>query len=96
MQTGLTNAHQTPVSMPADNAVKKQYMITRRLFVQITASLDELQKSVGSDRWCPLNGRIAKVFGVSGIFQGEQDDNASAQMLQNAILHKVTIFGAKK
>lgn len=96
MQTGLVaNTAATAVNFPTDGPAKKQYVITRRLNVCITTSLSELQKDRGTDMWAPLNGRVPRVFGINGIFQCEADDNTSAQMLQNAILHKVTVLEQK-
>lgn len=97
MQTGLTNTPPTnAVTFPVEGPAKKQYVITRRLNVNITSSLTEMSKNKGCSTWTPLNGRVSRVFGVNSIFQGEAaDDGTSAHMLQNAILHKVTVLEQK-
>ena len=95
MQTGLIASNANPLSFPSDTPVQKQYMITRRFNVVITTSLSELSKGNGTHIWVPGSGKIDKVFGISGICQGGSDENMSAHMLQNAILHKVTVLEQK-
>ena len=108
LHTGLTNKLPTESFAPhanekassekaftAENTVKKQYMITRRLHVQITSSLKELATGKSLDTWVPLHGKADKVFGINDIFQVETDEATSSQMLQHAILHRVSFFEQK-
>ena len=70
---------------------------TRRLCVEINGSMQQFAKS-GHDAasWCPNNAKIGEILGVSDVFDNNPDVGTTAGCLQNAILHKVTLFEIKK
>ena len=71
-------------------------MITRRLSVSITATIDELAKSsVRAAQWTPHNGKFSDVFGINNVFESAPDHRVTTTMLQNAILHKITVLEQK-
>lgn len=75
----------------------KQIMITRRLFVQISGTIQRFAQ-LGSTcaTWQPANGKIGEVFGINDLLQHDNPGNkTTSEMLQNAILHKITILDQK-
>jgi hypothetical protein len=77
-------------------ASSQQYIITRRFNATIRGSLDQFAKA-GSEAatWSPQTGKLGDVFGVSEIFETQADIGATAAVLQNAVLHKITVLEQK-
>lgn len=84
---------QTQEEAPASS---QQYLITRRFTATIRGSLDQFSKA-GSEAatWSPQTGKFGDVFGISEIFETQADIGATAAVLQNAVLHKITILEQK-
>ena len=74
----------------------QQYLITRRFTATIRGSLDQFSKA-GSEAatWSPQSGKLGDVFGISEIFEAQADLGSTAAVLQNALLHKITILEQK-
>jgi hypothetical protein len=74
----------------------QQYLITRRFTANIRGSLHQFS-SAGNDAatWSPQAGKIGDVFGISEIFETGADVSATTAVLQNAVLHKVTVLEQK-
>lgn len=75
---------------------KQQYLITRRFNVHITGSLAQFN-STGPDAatWQPVNGKAGEIFGVNDVFESQPDSGVAAAVLQNAVLHKLTVLEQK-
>lgn len=71
------------------------FFITRRFHVSINGSIGGFNTSENAATWTPLNGKIGDVFGVNDVFQAVPDQTTTAAMLQNAVLHKVTVLEQK-
>lgn len=79
-----------------NNGNRKTFCITRRFFVQIVGSLELFGKTgVQAASWSPLNGKTADIFGITDVFQTQPDHTTTAAMLQNAVLHKVSVLEQK-
>lgn len=80
-------------SLLSDNKV---HLITRRVSVDITGSLQQFAKS-GHDAasWSPSNTKIGEILGVSDVFDSTPDAGQTALCLQNAVLHKVVCLEHK-
>lgn len=74
----------------------QQFFITRRFHVQINGSIGQFSQ-FGSEAatWTPQNGKVGEVFGINDVFQAAPDNLTTAGMLQNAVLHKVTVLEQK-
>jgi len=74
----------------------KVHLITRRVSVDITGSLQQFAKS-GHDvvSWSPSNTKIGEILGVSDVFDITLDAGQTAQCLQNTVLHKVVCLDHK-
>ena len=74
----------------------KVHLITRRVSVDITGSLQQFAKS-GHDAvsWSPTNTKIGEILGVSDVFDRTLDDGQTPECLQNAVLHKFVCLDHK-
>lgn len=77
-------------------ASPQQYVVTRRFTATIRGSLHSFNTG-GSEAatWTPQSGKLGDVFGVSDIFETQADVGATAAVLQNAVLHKITVLEQK-
>ena len=79
------------------NKARDHYVVTRRFYASIRGSLAQFGSS-GQDAasWTPVNGKVADVFGIGEIMeQNCADPNTGSAMLQNAILHRISILESK-
>ena len=97
LETGLQATSETPtmISM-AKEQPRKSYCITRRFIAQIRGSIQIFESSGPvNTSWTCQNGKTNEIFGINDVFQTNPDYQTSQAMLQNAILHKVTILEQK-
>lgn len=86
----------TGAALAADVTPRQPFMITRRFHCQINGSIHQFSSTgTESATWTPLNGKFGDVFGVNDCFQTQPDQMTTAAMLQNAVLHKVTVLEQK-
>jgi hypothetical protein len=87
------------MTMGADASVapqKEVVQITRRLLVQVKGTMDNFNR-MGTEAatWKPVNGKMGEVFGVHDCFESVPDAGTTAGVLQNAIIHKITLLEQK-
>ena len=72
------------------------YEITRRCLVTIRGSFQQF-RNCGQEAasWTPVNGKVGDVFGISEILDSTPDSGFGSSLLQNAILHRVTVLESK-
>ena len=72
------------------------YEITRRCLVTIRGSFQQFRSS-GQEAasWTPVNGKVGDVFGISEILDSGMDSGFGSTLLQNAVLHRVTVLESK-
>lgn len=82
--------------MQEEKPSSQQYLITRRFTATIRGSIEQFAKA-GSEAatWSPQSGKIGDVFGISEIFESQADIGSTAAVLQNAVLHKITVLEQK-
>ena len=75
---------------------KEVVQITRRLLVQVRGTMDNFNR-MGTEAatWKPVNGKMGEVFGVHDCFESVPDAGTTAGVLQNAIIHKITLLEQK-
>jgi len=74
----------------------QQYLITRRFTATIRGSLAQFSAAgLDAATWTPQAGKIGDVFGINEIFETGSDIGATSAVLQNAVLHKVTVLEQK-
>ena len=71
-------------------------IITRRLHAVIRGSLQQFS-ATGQESacWGTQNGRIGDIMGLTEILDGTGDQASATAMLQNALLHKVSVLEYK-
>ena len=72
------------------------YIIKRRLNAVIRGSLTQFANA-GQEAacWSTQNGRINDIMGITELLDGTGDQNSATALLQNALLHKVTLLEYK-
>ena len=72
------------------------YIIKRRLNAVIRGSLNQFANS-GQEAacWSTQNGRINDIMGINDLLDGTGDNASATALLQNALLHKVTLLEYK-
>ena len=72
------------------------YEITRRCLVTIRGSFQQFRSS-GQEAasWTPVNGKVGDVFGISEILDNGTDSGFGSTLLQNAVLHRVSVLESK-
>jgi len=72
------------------------YEVTRRCLVTIRGSFQQF-RTAGPEAasWTPVNGKVGDVFGISEILDNAPDSGIGSSLLQNAVLHRVTVLESK-
>ena len=96
MRSSMSHTLTTDADVSMPNPQKEIVQVTRRLLVQIKGTMDNFNR-MGQEAatWKPINGKVGEIFGVHDVFETTPDAGTTAGVLQNAVIHKITVLEQK-
>ena len=84
------------ISEPSLSQSDNSFTIKRRIYAHINGSLAQFNMA-GQEAacWSTQNGRINDIMGITELMEGTGDPASCTTLLQNALLHKVTLLEYK-